>query len=304
MTDLSRPAYDDSALALTRPADARAPQPDIGQAARFPELALAAECSRLAYLGGEPGDDERLRKRLLLLSFNCLGQFDFEDGSQGFAAEDGQRLLVVIRGTQTQGQQGLRDIITDLKCWPHAWELAPTGVKVHAGFLGAAKRFLQDAKVLALLAANRPGKRLVLCGHSLGGAVANLLALAWGADQLVTIGQPRTGNAAFANWSAQRLPGERYVRIVDHQDIVTEVPPALLAYQHAGQRRYIRQDGELMPASFSDDEVASDRATAPSVDVADIVRSLDALLPGAGAARVPIRALTDHSPINYLRALW
>ena len=78
-------------------------------------------------------------------------------------------MVLVARGTGK-----LHDVLTDLACAavPHR-----DGGYAHGGMLEAAKRLREDviAPVRDALV-NRPGFSLVLCGHSLGGGVATLLA--------------------------------------------------------------------------------------------------------------------------------
>ena len=81
----------------------------------------------------------------------------------------GAAVVLVARGTGK-----LHDVLTDLACAavPHR-----DGGYAHGGMLEAAKRLREDviAPVRDALV-NRPGFSLVLCGHSLGGGVATLLA--------------------------------------------------------------------------------------------------------------------------------
>lgn len=67
-------------------------------------------------------------------------------------------------------------------------------------------------------------KPLVICGHSLGGAAACvaaeiLKAQGWNVQRVMTFGQPKTGNADWAN--AYPLPVDR---VFQHADVVPKVP--------------------------------------------------------------------------------
>ena len=100
--------------------------------------------------------------------------------NQYLVAEDERCLFVCFRGTQD-----LADLWADGRAvmaavWPEGGlEAAPPGDRLHkslahAGFLGRAR----SAPLGFLLwEARRRGKRLVLCGHSLGGAAAALAAV-------------------------------------------------------------------------------------------------------------------------------
>lgn len=115
-----------------------------------------------------------------------------------------------------------------------------------------------------------PGVRVVLTGHSLGGAVAQVLAHQVAAipgvsvDGVVTFGAPRVGNADFA--AGARWP---VVRLVNAGDLVTHLPPrlnptissvllapvprmlldvpAIASYEHAGQHVHVFPGGAVYP---------------------------------------------------------
>ena len=73
-----------------------------------------------------------------------------------------------------RGTGKLHDVLTDLACAaaPHR-----DGGHAHGGMLEAAKRLREDVMGPVRDAlVNRPGFSFVLCGHSLGGGVATLLA--------------------------------------------------------------------------------------------------------------------------------
>ncbi|TPX32436.1 hypothetical protein SmJEL517_g04439 [Synchytrium microbalum] len=85
-------------------------------------------------------------------------------------------IVLTLRGTL-----GLSDLLTDLTCdyANYATDVA-TGF-VHAGMLKSAKKLCESAvaEVVAGALKQYPGFGLVLCGHSLGGGVAALLATMW-----------------------------------------------------------------------------------------------------------------------------
>jgi hypothetical protein len=106
--------------------------------------------------------------------------------------------------------------------------------------------------------------RVLLTGHSLGGALATLCAadlaelfppsppssLSSAAEDVVrvrcvTYGSPRAGDAHFAARFAQLQP--RALRLVNGRDVVPSVPPRLLGYAHACDGLHLRADGALRP---------------------------------------------------------
>ncbi len=77
-------------------------------------------------------------------------------------------------------------------------------------------------------------------GHSLGGALAHLTALALIKDgiptTMINFGQPRTGNPAFATFSATKLTS---FRVVHYQDIVPHIPSTTpISYHHVKTEMY------------------------------------------------------------------
>jgi pimeloyl-ACP methyl ester carboxylesterase len=88
---------------------------------------------------------------------------------------------------------------------------------------------------LAKLAFPHPVASVTICGHSLGGALATLLALdvaantAFTAPAVYTYASPRTGDSLFASTYDQVVSNS--YRIANRLDIVTALPPPI-DYQH------------------------------------------------------------------------
>lgn len=317
-------AYDARAESLFHPE--RVPAPALPAQA---DLALvAAAAARAAYHPGGAARQQALRA----FGATEVGAIDrVSTDSQGLVALwREQWLIVALRGTQV----GTRDVLTDLMLYPAAWAPVP-GARVHTGFLQASRSIQDDPGVQRLLATHRPGRQLLLCGHSLGGALATLLAAAWQPERVITIGSPRVGNRVFAQWLDAQL-GARHTRVVHALDAVPMVPPGRdgdsppswgaqrplaalaaqlgqalrvpmdwvaalgapdLGYAHTGQRLYIDRQG-LMRPQWSDAQIQEDRREALWQD----------LRPQAAAARLmrgelASRLLSDHTPDNYLRGL-
>jgi pimeloyl-ACP methyl ester carboxylesterase len=202
-------------------------------------------------------------------------------------------VLIAFRGTQTDR---ITDLITDMDTTFRTWDLVSDGGRVHKGFARTA-RGLWDDDVRAWLEGQRGAPaRLIICGHSLGAAIATLLAgpahalLKVRETQLVTIGSPRVGDEAFV---AKLQSTVEVHRLVNCCDLVTELPPSLerLPFAHAGEPIYIGRDGSLQPFDIR----RQDRAQARE----------DYLLEHAFRfGTVAVRDLADHAPANYLRAYW
>ncbi|KAJ4967692.1 hypothetical protein NE237_014393 [Protea cynaroides] len=175
-----------------------------------------------------------------------------------------KRLVVAFRGTE---QVKWKDLRTDLM-------LAPTGlnperlggdfkqeVQVHSGFLSAfdsvrtrimslikeAIGFVDGAEVLHKW-------HIYVTGHSLGGALATLLALELSSGQLAkcgaisvtmyNFGSPRVGNKKFAEIYNEKVKDSW--RVVNHRDIIPTVP-RLMGYCHVANPVYLAA-GELTDA--------------------------------------------------------
>ncbi len=112
------------------------------------------------------------------------------------------------------------------------------GPKVHRGFLEAAEEILPLVSAEAETAA-----QFFLTGHSLGGAVAVLLA--WKLAQrglnvraVYTFGGPRVGDWRF-RLEYERALGRRTFRVVNQADIVPRVPLWLLGWRHVGRELFL-----------------------------------------------------------------
>ena len=163
------------------------------------------------------------------------------DGAQAYVMSDSNDVLIACRGTEpTQ----LNDVVADLKMFPVPHH---KGGRVHRGFYGEYQKVIPGIKE-ALAKHNKSGKKTVwVCGHSLGGAMAVLVAAELQPNGgLHTFGQPRVGNAEFLKC----LKDVPYYRYRNNNDIVTAVPPSWLFFKHGGVLRYINTYGNIRPATY------------------------------------------------------
>ncbi len=111
----------------------------------------------------------------------------------------------------------------------------------HAGFSDCAEAVFEQCLEIAA----HSTAPLVLTGHSMGGAVATLVAIGLASKlkdsgrniSLITFGQPRVSKASLID---NAFHGE-YIRVANGSDIVPRVPK--LGYSHAGQFLYLRNRG-------------------------------------------------------------
>lgn len=250
---------------------------------------LAVEAARLAYLRADSKLDAscRLTAALHLAGFGePVTFFDRATGAYAFGsirAQDGLAMLA-YRGTQPDDP---RDVMADLAFLPSPWAEG----NVHSGFGRAAESL--KTKVLQWLANEASGRRqLLLCGHSVGAAMATIFAGLVEPTHVITIGSPRVGDIDFIG----SLPASAMTRIVNCADVVPTLPPRITPYHHVGHLLYIDKDG-LRHDNPETPFVLKDRIVGQAEHAA---RMSAAPEPDA----IALRALTDHSPVNYLRAFF
>lgn len=176
------------------------------------------------------------------------------DTTQAFLFRDSGTITVAFRGTEPFNA---KDWMTDFDI---SWcKLPNLKGRVHCGFVKALGLLATDhdqdcpyAMIAQLLRSNH-ATRLVVTGHSLGGALAVLFAtglVMHGEDELVerlegvyTFGQPRVGDARFGEFMEERFRdwGVEYYRFVYNYDIVPRLPfdTNALLFKHFGRCIYI-----------------------------------------------------------------
>ncbi|NOS70072.1 MAG: lipase family protein [Verrucomicrobia bacterium] len=167
----------------------------------------------------------------------------------GGLLDDPGALVIAFRGTR-----GIRDMITDAKFlvkteW--ASESGSSNARLHRGFSEAwwsvAGHVLQRAS---------EAKRIFVCGHSLGGAVALPCALYLAqhglpVEAVHVFGCPRTGNGAWRNLYNSNLHSVT-LRWEAQGDPIPYSPPWINGYRHAGRAAYLSNSGgmKLDPAMW------------------------------------------------------
>jgi len=248
------------------------------------------------------GGDEQARKPLtdLLddLGFTVDRIFShagiFGDGAfndtQGYIAHNEHDVVLAYRGSVS-----FTDALTDLcaghvpfqplededrgrasMCACFATARADGLGRVHRGFYDAFMSSLPDIEevLIPLLSGPQP-KRLILAGHSLGGAIATgalaylLKRLDLAASQhrllFVTIGQPRFGDERFRAWVDAEIQSLRALgrcdaaRFVHDNDGVPMVPPERFGYRHVGELHVLTEMGDLLvnPGHLENSSAAS-----------------------------------------------
>jgi triacylglycerol lipase len=181
-------------------------------------------------------------------------QFQFFDRgeTQAFLVGNATKLVLIFRGTEPKN---VEDWITNAQ----VAKVQACGGRVHAGFWQGCQAVWSELesevqRMRGQLATPRP---LLLTGHSLGGSLAILAAAQLQlADQQVngvyTFGCPRIGDRQFAMQYNRRLYNCTF-RLVNHRDIVTQLPPAEMGYTHVGQLIYFDAQGVRQISPFPND---------------------------------------------------
>jgi hypothetical protein len=259
------------------------------------EATLCAEMARLAYCRCEPYfhfDQKQILSVLTPLGFTCQ-YFESRTNPEGMGThgvlalhddpDPAARLAVVaFRGTDAADPTDLAD---DVDLLQSEW---PQGGLVHRGFAEAIGDVLSDITS----ALDNVRGRVLFTGHSLGAAMATLLASVKPPDYLYTFGSPRVGDNRFV----ATLNGVNSRRFVDCCDIVARLPPESLLhveYVHNGFPYYIDRQRAIVenPASKY---IENDRFIAGTEYLVECAWR---------TGNVAVRELADHAPINYVTAV-
>jgi hypothetical protein len=291
--------YDPTELALLHPEQSH-PEGLHVAGDGWPFEAVCAEFARLAYFRFEAeAGKAQLNQALARAGFGEAAPFNPVEvptfgnwfrrkrqalrrrDSQAFAATslDGELTILAYRGTQADRPN---DLMTDLMAWRTS---LPGGAKVHTGFWLAYRELAKQ--IDPWLAAARP-RRLVVTGHSLGAAIATIMAALHDNAELVTFGCPLVGDRKFAEDF-----GRQSLRYVDCTDMVTTVPYGFMGYVHFGEMRYIDRHGTVHAPPPDKDALREDRRQA----------GLDYGKYRGQPGNVPLRRFADHTPVNYVSAV-
>ncbi|KAK3326676.1 Alpha/Beta hydrolase protein [Apodospora peruviana] len=158
--------------------------------------------------------------------------------TRGYIGIDPTRSLIIL---SFRGSESLQNWITDVLFLKISCSLTPN-CKVHLGFAAAWEEVSATviAGITAAKAAN-PTFKLIITGHSLGGAVGTLAAaylrqLGHSAD-LYTYGSPRVGNEPFVKFVTEQAGAE--YRVTHTDDPVPKLPPQKADYRHTSPEYWI-----------------------------------------------------------------
>ena len=215
----------------------------------------------------------------------AAGKIGFTDGkffdtanAQAYWLQTEYDSVVVCRGTEPNEWEDIKADANALTA------LAETVGKIHRGFKQEVDRIWPHIEE----ALENNSKPLWFCGHSLGGAMANICAnrcelsyIDSEPQELHSFGSPRIGCRKYVNHV--RL---KHFRWVNNNDIVTRVPPTFMGYRHNGEEMYIDRNGNA-------------RKIKGWRRVSDRLKGLF-----RGLKNFEIDYLSDHSCIDYIDLLF
>lgn len=141
---------------------------------------------------------------------------------------ENKTMVIVVRGTEIDEASDLITVLKGLFTAKHSLG------RVHRGFAQHYDKLITPIKMIESI--HQPDQ-IVCAGHSLGGAIATLIAGSFPRGKDVTlfaIGCPRVGKSAFAEAMSERLEGKIF-RYEIPTDIVCHLPPSFLGYRHVGE---------------------------------------------------------------------
>ncbi|MCM8532368.1 MAG: lipase family protein [Lentisphaeraceae bacterium] len=178
-----------------------------------------------------------------------------------------------------QGSSSFEDNILDAKFLK---KYADDGEAYHRGFLLASEYLLKEMKQDEDLFRD---KDVIFSGHSLGGAIAQILSTKLSCHSLITFGAPKVGKGL------SKLPESvDYRRYVNCSDAVPLLPPNLTGFDHSGKVCFIDHHQDLQSIESHKSRFIASMSYFLSFRWCLLRNGIT-------------RSLVDHSPINYSRAL-
>lgn len=191
-------------------------------------------------------------KKVLASQGYTLQQYKQLDGyfvAYAFATNDQTRQhIITVRGT-SNAENAMVDA---------AFVLVPdplTGINIHQGFLLSSRDIYQQ-----ILPHIKPGYTINTTGHSLGGAVALILAMMLDAQdypvgEVITFGQPKVTNIS----GSRKFKHLNIIRLVTPKDVVPLMPPLdpmdlmnLSIFWHQGRELVLFENNQYAVLSGAD----------------------------------------------------
>lgn len=168
----------------------------------------------------------------------------------GFVEYRWDYIVVALRGSDT-----VEDWLTNSLVSKKEYH-GCSGCQVHTGFLNSyniiRRAILQK---VAILKQEHPKAKILVAGHSLGGAKGSLAAYELSMRgyyvDFVTFGSPRPGNVVFSKNVNRAIRGFN-LRVTFRDDIVTVNPPRTAGFSHVGKEIHFTDQGTMHEVGYAD----------------------------------------------------
>lgn len=182
-------------------------------------------------------------------------------GYMGISKER-KEIYVVFRGSHTivNWLFNLYAVMTTIPWRRTCFGLAqPT---VHEGFLLSYESVSEEiVSHVSYLVQKNPDYKIVVVGHSLGGALATICAmelnemLSFSKNiRLVSYASPRVGNEEFVELVAKHFPDPyNRVRVTNGNDIVSHIPPYVMGFHQSAREIFIPPGSKQASLAFECD---------------------------------------------------
>ncbi|RPA98650.1 alpha/beta-hydrolase [Choiromyces venosus 120613-1] len=216
----------------------------------FAEFAAAAYCDPNHVVGAQVTCAKNVCPEITANNITTILEFanTRDTDTTGVVLRDDttSSIVISIRGSKSL-RNWLANVQVELKDVPEIC----TGCKVHSGFHEAMEEALPSVmKSVQKLRIENPGYGVVAVGHSLGGAIATLMAEEFRKGgvkvDLYTFGAPRIGNEQLSSFISKT--GTNF-RVTHTNDPVPRLPPVLLGFQHISPEYWISKGDTNIKAS-------------------------------------------------------
>ena len=187
--------------------------------------------------------------------------------TQGYSGYDPVNNYIIVAFRGTNGLTAILNLLEDINAEQAQWPEECTACQVHTGFLAMLASVASQMQLAVFkLTAAYAGVPVLVIGHSSGGAAAHLASVQLGMAgvpqallQVVTFGQPRTGNPAFVAFTAKFV--SLFVRNTHLRDPVPHVPPLVTpnpTYLHMPHEVFYGNDFNVMQYRLCADSISSE----------------------------------------------